>query len=1031
MRTRLKLPLLPLFCLSLLLAACASKHGKPGTPDNEPTLKSLSGRTLSVAPDQGVNVDEAQAIDAYKSFLQVAPNAPQRAQAMRRIGDLEMDHADVVSADPQASSDPDFSAAIRSYQTYLHTYPADPGNDQVLYQLARAQEQGGNLDAALGTLNALVSQFPDSSSGVEAQFRRGELLFAARDYHKAETAYATVLAVGKQGRYYDRALYMRGWSQFKLGQLEDGLHSFLGVLDLKVAGRDGDASLESIAGLSRADRELVEDTFRVTSLSLANLQGAESIAAYMTTPERLSYEFRVYQQLGELYLKQERIKDAADTFSLFARQKPLDAQAPVLQARVIDTYADNGFATLALEATKEYVQRYGRSSEFRTTNPQGWDKAQPLVKIHLAELAQHYHASAQKSKQSADYQQAIYWYREYLASFPTDPAAAQTNFLLAELLFEDQHFAEARIEYEKTAYDYPLHASSADAAYAALLSYAKQNVDATELPALQQSSVASALRFANTFKGDVRAAPVLANAAEKLFNLKDPVQAAVVAQSVLDLQPPAQAEQRRIAWSVLAYTSFDQGSYAAAEQAFAQVLNLTGATSANATVRSDLIERQAAAIYRQGEQARNDGQLDAAVAHFDRIAQVAPDSPVRANAQYDAAAALIALKQWDRAASALEDFRRRYPKHALQPEVSNKLAAVYLEQGHWSNAALELEHLAAASSDSKTASAMLWQAAGLYRQAGALPAAAKTYENFLTKNSQLLEPAIEARYQLALIAHESANPTRELALMKEIVQADRNGGSARTERSRYLGATAALALAEPVLQGYRKITLVEPLKKNLKLKKARMEEALKAYAQVTDYGVADVSTAATFQIAGIYRDFGHALMTSERPGKLSKIELEQYNVLLEEQAFPFEEKAIEVHQINTRLAARGIYDQWVKNSFAALRELQPVRYGKTEKPDAAALTPGQPESLNQQGITLRQQGQFDKAGAAYQQAIEQDANNAEATLNLGILYDLYLGNNSRALELYQRYLTLKPESSADVKKWVAELSNRKPLPEKP
>ena len=109
-----------------------------------------------------------------------------------------------------------------------------------------------------------------------------------------------------------------------------------------------------------------------------------------------------------------------------------------------------------------------------------------------------------------------------------------------------------------------------------------------------------------------------------------------------------------------------------------------------------------------------------------------------------------------------------------------------------------------------------------------------------------------------------------------------------------------------------------------------MEEALKAYAVAADYGVADVTTAATYRIATVYRDFGKALMASERPKKLSKVELEQYNVLLEEQAFPFEEKATELHEVNAHRAASGVYDKWVKSSFDALRELRPVRYGKVE-----------------------------------------------------------------------------------------------------
>ncbi len=166
--------------------------------------------------------------------------------------------------------------------------------------------------------------------------------------------------------------------------------------------------------------------------------------------------------------------------------------------------------------------------------------------------------------------------------------------------------------------------------------------------------------------------------------------------------------------------------------------------------------------------------------------------------------------------------------------------------------------------------------------------------------------------------------------MREIFAADQAGGAARTDRTRYLAATAALAMAEPVAESYRQVALVEPLQRQLKLKKEKMDQALKAYSVAAEYGVADVTTAATYRIASVYREFGKALMTSERPKKLTKVELDQYNVLLEEQAFPFEEKAIELHEVNAHRSASGVYDKWVKSSFDALRELRPVRYGKAE-----------------------------------------------------------------------------------------------------
>ena len=920
----------------LLLAAaglCACAGNKVNPKDEPLTLKSLAGREIKVDDDPGVVGNEEKAMAAYRKFLEVAPHAAQRAEAMRRLGDLEMDTADNRAAVGEGTATPDYRAAIARYQTYLKTYPNDPDNDRVLYQMSRAYEQSGDLESTLKTLDTLVSQHPKSGYIEEVQFRRGELLFTARDYPKAEKAYATALQGEVHGPYYERALYMHGWSLFKQGRIEDALNSFFGVLDLKVANRQGGVELDSLVGLTRADRELVEDTFRVTSLSLANLQGADSIPTYMTSDLRRSYEFRVYQQLGELYLKQERIKDAADALAAFAKRDPLNAQAPLLQARVIEIYQGNGFENLALDAKKDYVSRYGTESEFRRANPLGWQDAQPLLKTHLAELARHYHASAQKSKATADYQEAVRWYRAYLTSFPNEPEAAQTNFLLAELLYEDHHFSEASVEYEKTAYQYPQHAKSADAGYSALLSYAAQEKQtaAADLPALQRTGVDSALRFARAFPSDPRTATVLTNAAEKLYALHDTNRAAMVAQQVLALEPPAPAAQRRVAWTVVAHTAFESGVFDSAERAYVQVLALTPEKDPG---RNELVERLAASVYKQGEKARADGQLREAVGHFERVATVAPQSSVRAAAQFDAAAALIALKDWSAAAHTLEDFRQRFPNHPLQAEVGGKLALAYTEKEQWSQAAGEYERLAASNKDPKLARAALWQAAEMYERGGASAQAAKAYERYLKQYPDPLETNIEAHYRLAAIAKKDGNPARELALMKDIFRADQTGGAARTNRTRYLGAMAALAMAEPAFDAYRKVPLIEPLAKQLKLKKAKMDDVLKAYAVAANYGVADVTTAATYHIAALYQDFGRALLTSQRPKKLSKLELEQYNVMLEEQADPFQEKATELHEINAHRTAEGIYDQWVKSSFTALKEMRPVRYSKTEHSEA-------------------------------------------------------------------------------------------------
>ena len=989
-------------CVVLLAGLGASLGGcglfQHAPPDNEPTLASLAGRHVDVPADERIQTDNAQAAAAYRAFLAAAPNAPQRPEAMRRLGDLAMDGADERLAD---GATPDYRAAIARYDDFLKAYPNDPGNDRVLYQLARAHEQGGEVELALKTLSELVRRYPHTRYAGEAQFRRGELLFATRDYAGAEAAYASVLHDGAATPYGQRALYMQGWSLFKQGRLDDALRPFFGVLDHTLGQR-----ADSSAPLSRGDRELVDDTLRVTSIALSNLQGAASIAPLIDSPVRRAYEYRVYQHLGEFYLKQQRVKDAADTFAAFARLRPLDAQAPLLQARVIQIYADNGFATLALAAKTDYVVRYAADSEFRKANPQGWKQAEPLLKTHLTELAREHHALAQKSKRSTDAQEAVHWYRTLLASFPDAKDAAANNFLLAELLFDDQQFAAAASEYETVAYHYAANTRSADAGYAALLAYAR--LDGGDV---QRAAVASALRFADHFAADARCGAVLTHAADQLFALKDGTQSAAVAQRALTLTlKPA---ERRTAWTVIAHDAFDRKAWPDAEKAYAQALASSGAT---ADADKALRERQAVAIYEQGDAARAAGRPRDAVAFFERVASVAPDSNVRATAQFDAATALIAEKDWNGAERQLEDFRRRFPQHPLQAEVGAKLATAYLANEQWSLAAGEFERVAASSADAELARGALWQAAELHDKAGDAQAA-PTYERYVKQYPQPLPAAIQARYRLAQMSSGKA----ALAWMKEVLIADASGGDARSDGTRALAAKAALALAEPADRAFRDVALVEPLRKSLKLKKLRMEQALQAYARAADYGVADVSTAATFHIAALYQHFGKALLASQRPKTLNKAEREQYDVMLEEQAFPFEEKAITLHELNAQRAATGVYDEWVRASFGALAALKPVRWAKAEREDAAL-------PLNQQAIMLRGAGEFANARAAYEAAIAANPQAATPVLNLAILNDLYLGDSNKALELYERFQSLVTPADGAVTQWLAELKHRKPEP---
>ncbi|HAW14382.1 MAG TPA: hypothetical protein DCW37_04140 [Cellvibrionales bacterium] len=109
-----------------------------------------------------------------------------------------------------------------------------------------------------------------------------------------------------------------------------------------------------------------------------------------------------------------------------------------------------------------------------------------------------------------------------------------------------------------------------------------------------------------------------------------------------------------------------------------------------------------------------------------------------------------------------------------------------------------------------------------------------------------------------------------------------------------------------------------------------MQVALTAYQKALAYDVELFSTQATYRIADIYASFAKELLNSERPAGLSALELEQYDFLLEEQAYPFEEKAIDFYTINIERSWQGIDSEWIRSSYQALAELIPAKYDKRE-----------------------------------------------------------------------------------------------------
>jgi hypothetical protein len=259
------------------------------------------------------------------------------------------------------------------------------------------------------------------------------------------------------------------------------------------------------------------------------------------------------------------------------------------------------------------------------------------------------------------------------------------------------------------------------------------------------------------------------------------------------------------------------------------------------------------------------------------------------------------------------------------------MAYVYKESGKLSMAANEYERIETESSEDEVRQDALQVAAELYTEDENLVSALEVYRRYVEYFPQPFEVNIETRNKIAEILKKQNDMPSYYEELEKIVDSETSAVNERTPRTRYIAGKAALVLAQLAFDKFAEIELVEPFETNLSNKKDLMKKAISQFNRLMDYESGEITAASTYYLAEIYGNFSLSLMSSERPFNLDEIELEQYNLALEEQAYPFEEKSIETHESNLQLISRGVYNEWVDKSLQKLAKLVPSRYDKPEE----------------------------------------------------------------------------------------------------
>jgi TolA-binding protein len=881
---------------------------------------------------------------AYKDAL--------KAEALHRLGDLYMKMEDTIyrrrltafAAEQDKSAGGgkntrttlarpkiDHTRSIAIYEQLLTLYPTRQENDSVLYQLAKGYYESQQMDKAIAIVERLLKDYPKSSYRSEASFRLGEFYFEAGLFKEAAKAYEVALPKKDDPIFGEVIRYKLGWTYFQLEEFPKASELFLEILDHRAAqDRSGKKRID-LNAYSERDTALLKEVLGASLLTIDYQGGAEVLAAYFKKTGHRDYEELLYRNLGQFYLRQERVQDAGLAYATFIDENPFHDAAPLFQAAVIQLYTQARWSDAALQARVAFDQKFGVDSLWwKRHDVTDRNRIKPKLKEAMMQVAQYYHAQAQTTKDAAFSTEAIKWYQRYLEQFPDEIEAGRVTFLLGELFYEQGRYTESATAYEKSAYFYPTHESSADAGYGAIVAAGKAIDQAgPNLPeAVAIAMYENAAHFGETFPKDKHVPEVLLKGAEMAYRVKRFEQSRALAKQAIASSTGAEGRLRYLSQKLIGSSYFEEKNFPKAADEYRKTVEL--AQQLQPQEAAELKRVLASALYKQMESLKQEGQTKEAAEGFLKLYDELPTTDVASIALFDAGATLLSMGNVSEGVKTFQRLLKDNPNSPYAHQAMLQIGSILQKQGRYDEALQQYSQIARAAKDPKVVHDAFWAMATLAEERKEW---AKAYDGFsaLLNRPDFSDPArrIDAQFRAAMAKDHLGDRQTAVTLFGQVIA---QAKSQPTPGGDLLAGKAWLQLGSHRLEEFQAVRLVEPLKVNLTKKEQLLKSTIEAYVQAAGFNIGEVTTAATYDTGQLFESYRTALLQSERPKKLTAEQLEEYNFLLEEQAAPYEERAIAAYEANVRRAQeQGVYTPWVQQSYERLAALLPARYQRQEQ----------------------------------------------------------------------------------------------------
>ncbi len=912
-------------------------------------------------------------------------------------------YAETIDESECAEPQPQYAEPQRLYESVLQEFPDYQRLDEVIFRLGSGLLDAGEGAQAVGYLQRLVNNYPNSRYLADAYLALGEFFFDEQMTGAAKDNYEKVLE-HENYRNFEYAVYKLGWTHFNMGEHRESADRFKQVIEAADS-----------AAWSFLENQAANDLL----LALAELPGGWIEARdYFTEMRDIDYAYSQLDRMAGYLEIQGQDAEAIAVYDWFMNERPNHANVPDWMDAIVRPLRETNFDEYE-ERVNTYVAYLHETSTWRSHNSEeanAINNAELFVEGNLARLANHYHRDAQRQDNQDSYVTAANYYQQFIDWFPDHAASFDMTFFLGEIYLHSlERYEDAARQYQLVvdlynndnvpsgAAEDEVKALVRDSAYNVVVSYNElvrtnhpesilvdmaeragddpemttQSIDEMtdddgETPPIERTDllqyelgfVTASDQFSDMYPED-DITPTVDYVAAEVYRSRGHYDNSIPRYESIITNAP-QHRYASFAGNSLLESNYRLERWDEVER---WARHLLENEIFDVTPRDSLTSAIAYSINESSINLMDAEKFDEASENLLRLAAEFPDSEFAPGALFNAAAIFERGGEVNRSVDIYAQVVADYPDSPQAPESLYVMGLIYEARADFARAAGFFERLGEESyRENENAADSVFNAAVLREAMEEWDQAISTYEDYLNFFGEEIDNLDEVELHLAFLEKEredwaGADRRFRAYLQKEDVDlgeqveihlelgllAERMQPSGWEEISdehftttvelweglededqkrtlRHQAAQARFHQAEVIFNKFKEVTLsfpVDRLRATAEEKAEYQQDAEQRYRQIISMGSPLWVAAASFRIGQSYQDFAEALFNLPMPEGLTPDQEFQYELSVEDLAFPLQEQALAAFNNALRLALEyQAYNEWSSRSAAEISDLE-------------------------------------------------------------------------------------------------------------